>query len=149
LSTTGHERTFFHLPALAQLTQFDLSGESNTIFYDNFKWDLLQLLDNAPKLAKVRIHRGLIEEDRITMYPEMLHRMQTIHLPTFAALHLSTRVIIFTAQELEVWGSRYGMAGARTFVNLSRYGSRSFRLQGSTAYFSVPHCGSLCGHGGY
>jgi hypothetical protein len=42
------------------------------------------------------------------MYPEMLHQMQSIHLPTLAALHLSTRVIIFTAQELEVWGSRYG-----------------------------------------
>jgi hypothetical protein len=99
---------FFQSPALAQLTQFELSGESSAIFYDNFKFDLLQFLDSTPNLANLRIHRGPIEEDGFIIYPEMLNRMQTIHLPTLVVLQLSTRVTIFTRRELEVWGSRHG-----------------------------------------
>jgi hypothetical protein len=85
-----------------------LTGESSDIFYDNFKWDLLQLLHNAPNLKTLRIYRGPIEEDGFMVYPEMLPQVQRTHFPKLTALHLSTRVVIFTNKELEIWGFQHG-----------------------------------------
>jgi hypothetical protein len=101
-------QNFFQSPALAQLTHFELSGESSDMFYDNFKWDLLQLLHNAPNLTTLRIYCGPIEEDDFRVYPEMLPQIQSIHFPKLSALHLSTRMTIFTRKELELWGCQQG-----------------------------------------
>jgi hypothetical protein len=98
----------FQSPALAQFTHLELSGESSIMFYDNFKRDLLLFLHNAPNLVMLRIYCGPIEDDGFVVYPEMLSQIQNIRFPKLVALHLSTRVTIFTQKELKVWGSQQG-----------------------------------------
>jgi hypothetical protein len=104
----GYEQAFFQSPALAQLTHFELSSNSSAVFYDNFKGDLLNFLHNAPNLVTLRIYRGPIEDNGFMVYPEMLSQIQNTHFPKLVALHLSTRVTIFTQKELEVWGFQQG-----------------------------------------
>ncbi|KAJ4375045.1 hypothetical protein N0V83_002124 [Neocucurbitaria cava] len=114
-----HAPTFFDSPILMHLTSFKLSVSSNAFLYDNLKRDLLKLLLNAPNLVHFSVYRGPIENDGSKIFPELLLQLRQPRLPQLREFYLSTRSVIFTVRELDVWALEDGWSKLQ-YLTISR-----------------------------
>ena len=98
-------KNFFTYTPRGRLTRFAFYPSEPEQLFDDFKFFLVQMLTQSPALERLVVSPSVKDD---TVWPELLPAFQMAPLPRLKVFTNLTDSVLFTPDELDLWGRRGG-----------------------------------------